>query len=501
VITSPGFLRAALVVVVSGAVLLIGGLALVPMTIAGGGALMFAAGAGNGCPGGAGGQGASQSPSPGQGPASQSASSSQPASPGQSATASQTASATQGVTPGQGATPSEGAGASQGATTSQGAGASQGPGPGSSPAAGGTGAGERRPGHRRAGHPAGAAATPGTPNAGAGAIGAAAGALGAVAASRIVQPGTSEAGRGAIPASYLALYREMGRRYGVPWVVLAGIGRVESDNGQSSLPGVRSGQNGFGAAGPMQIGIGGASGNNWGGAPVHPAGEQVSGVATDGNGDGVASVYEPADAIAGAAKYLLEHGVLSNVSGAVFAYNHLTSYVQAVLFWAGTYATGGFVTTGAAAPSECLTTTSIATGGVAADRTVAAAIAYARGELGKPYQWGATGPDAFDCSGLTMMAYRSAGVSIPRTSQQQWVWGPRVPAGREQPGDLVFFAGSDGTRASPGHVGMVIGHGLMIEAFATGFPIRIAPYTGRGAVGFTRPWAHAGVSLSSAGAG
>jgi cell wall-associated NlpC family hydrolase len=475
VITSPGFLRTALIVVVSGVVLLVGGLALVPMTIAGGGALMFAAGAGNGCPGGASGQGAGQSPSP-----------SSTVSPSQSAASSQSPS------PGQGATPG------QRASAGQGTGASQSSGPGSGPAAG-TGAEKRRPDHRHAGHRA--SATPGTGNAGTGAIGAAAGAVGAAATSQIVQPGASEAGRSTIPASYLALYQEMGRRYGVPWVVLAGIGRVESDNGQSSMPGVRSGQNGFGAAGPMQIGIGGASGDNWGGAPVHPAGEQVGGVATDGNGDGVASVYEPADAIAGAAKYLLEHGVLTNVGGAVFAYNHLTSYVQAVLFWAGAYANGGFVTTGAAAPSECLTTTSIASGGVAADRAVSTAIAYARGQLGKPYQWGATGPDAFDCSGLMMMAYRSAGASIPRTSQQQWAWGPRVPVGREQPGDLVFFAGSDGTRASPGHVGLVIGHGLMIEAFATGFPIRIAPYTGRDAVGFTRPWAHAGVSLRSAAAG
>jgi cell wall-associated NlpC family hydrolase len=56
-----------------------------------------------------------------------------------------------------------------------------------------------------------------------------------------------------------------------------------------------------------------------------------------------------------------------------------------------------------------------------------------------------------------------------------------------QPGDLVFFAGADGTRTSPGHVGLVIGHGQMIEAYATGFPIRIATYTNRDPVGFTRP--------------
>ncbi len=244
----------------------------------------------------------------------------------------------------------------------------------------------------------------------------------------------------------------------------------------------------------MQIGIGGAAGNQWGGAPVHPAREKVNGVATDANGDGIASVYEPADAIAGAAKYLLAHGVLSNVDQAIFAYNHLESYVQAVLYWAGVYAHGGYTVspvTLASAP-ECLLGA-----GHAPNDAVATAIGYAEQQLGKPYLWGGTGPDAFDCSGLVMMAYRAAGVDIPRTSQQQWAWGPRVSASQVKPGDLVFFAGADGTPTAPGHVGLVIGGGLMIEAYATGFPIRIAPYGDRDPVGFTQPWAPTDVSSAS----
>src|SRR4029077_4171369 len=122
---------------------------------------------------------------------------------------------------------------------------------------------------------------------------------------------------------------------------------------------------------------------------------------------------------------------------------------------------------------------------------VAAAISFAEQQLGKPYLWGGTGPDAFDCSGLMMMAYRAAGISIARTSQAQWASEVRVPASQVQPGDLVFFAGSDGTPTSPGHVGLVIGGGKMIEAYATGFPIRVASYTNRGAIGFTEPWAGA----------
>jgi cell wall-associated NlpC family hydrolase len=204
--------------------------------------------------------------------------------------------------------------------------------------------------------------------------------------------------------------------------------------------------------------------------------------------------------------------VLTDPSGAIFAYNHLTSYVQAVLHWAGVYAGGAFTVTAAtASPQPCINGSPGATSGPgamniqAANQAVSTAIGFARQQIGKPYLFGGTGPDSFDCSGLVMMAYRAAGIFIPRTSEQQWAWGPRVPAGHEQPGDLVFFAGSDGTLTSPGHVGLVIGQGEMIEAYATGFPIRISRYGPGGApgdtvvVGFTRPWAHSGVHLTSTG--
>jgi len=307
------------------------------------------------------------------------------------------------------------------------------------------------------------------------------------------QPQVSSAASNSIPANYLALFKSIGARYKVPWVVLAGIGKVESDDGRTTLPGVHSGSNAFGAAGPMQIGIGGASTDTWGGAPVHPASQHVTGVATDANGDGTASVYDPADAIAGAAKYLLEHGVLTNIPAAIFAYNHLNSYVQSVLGWANQYSKGGFGVSspvGGGAP-QCGPTI-----GLTSSNYASAAIAFARQQLGKPYLWGGTGPDTFDCSGLTMMAYRSAGIGIPRTADQQWRWGPRVAPRQVQPGDLVFFAGADGTAKAPGHVGIVIGHGLMIDAPSAGLQVRIEPYTSSGAVGFTRPWAHAGVKRS-----
>jgi peptidoglycan DL-endopeptidase CwlO len=292
-----------------------------------------------------------------------------------------------------------------------------------------------------------------------------------------------------IPANYLKWFKIIGARYRVPWVILAGIGKVESDDGQTTLPGVHSGANAFGAAGPMQIGIGGAAGNTWGGAPVHPASEHVDGVATDATGDGIASVYVPADAMAGAAKYLLEHGVIDDPAGAIFAYNHLESYVQSVLGWASIYAKGGYSVTPVTVDDA---PTCLPGVGVASSDAAATAITYAEAQLGKPYQWGGTGPDSFDCSGLVMMAYRAAGIFIPRTSQEQWLWGPRVPASQVQPGDLVFFAGADGTVKAPGHVGLVIGGGLMIESPSQGFDIRITSYRDSGAIGFTAPWERAG---------
>ena len=111
--------------------------------------------------------------------------------------------------------------------------------------------------------------------------------------------------------------------------------------------------------------------------------------------------------------------------------------------------------------------------------TVQTAIAYAVAQLGKPYIWGDTGPVGFDCSGLVMMAYRAAGISIPRTTFRQVLVGtPVYGISQLTPGDLLFSAGSDGTAANPGHVGMYIGSGLVIEAPETGEPVMITPLAG-----------------------
>ncbi|WUC44082.1 NlpC/P60 family protein [Streptomyces cellulosae] len=110
----------------------------------------------------------------------------------------------------------------------------------------------------------------------------------------------------------------------------------------------------------------------------------------------------------------------------------------------------------------------------------AQAVAYARQKLGSPYVWGATGPDAFDCSGLVLAAYRSAGVSLPRTTYAQFDAGRRVSPSELLPGDLVFFY------SGISHVGLYIGNGQMIHAPNPSAPVRVAPVDQMPFAGATR---------------
>jgi cell wall-associated NlpC family hydrolase len=112
----------------------------------------------------------------------------------------------------------------------------------------------------------------------------------------------------------------------------------------------------------------------------------------------------------------------------------------------------------------------------------ARAVAFALGQRGKPYRWGAHGPHAYDCSGLVWAAWRAAGVTIPRTATAQLASLPRV-YGRLRPGDLVIYRSNGPTRR---HVAMLIGPGRMVEALGRGIPVRVTPLRG-GWLGAVRP--------------
>jgi len=115
--------------------------------------------------------------------------------------------------------------------------------------------------------------------------------------------------------------------------------------------------------------------------------------------------------------------------------------------------------------------------GVDASGRAAIAIRYAMAQVGKAYVYGAAGPNAFDCSGLMMMAWAQAGISLPHSSSAQYGIGRHVSSGDLQPGDLVFYY-------SPiSHVAMYIGNGLIVEAANPGAGVRVSgvfsmPYAG-----------------------
>ena len=108
----------------------------------------------------------------------------------------------------------------------------------------------------------------------------------------------------------------------------------------------------------------------------------------------------------------------------------------------------------------------------------AAALAFAKRQLGKPYAYGAAGPSRYDCSGLTLAAWRSVGVSLPRTSQQQYRQGRRIAKSSLRPGDLVFFYSQ-----SPSHVAIYAGNGRIIHSPRPGRSVEYSrmsymPYAG-----------------------
>jgi cell wall-associated NlpC family hydrolase len=276
----------------------------------------------------------------------------------------------------------------------------------------------------------------------------------------------SAAAEAGIPAPYLADSMAAGARFGVPWPVVAGIYRVECDFGRARLDGcIRGTANPAGAQGPGQF-LPGTWRAGLGPHELIPPGPPtVAGFATDGDGDGVADPWDPADATASTARLLAADGGGADIAGAVYAYNHSWSYVRRVLALAASYTASAVSGSGA---------------------SVAAVLSFAEAQLGDPYRWGGAGPGAWDCSGLVMAAYARAGVVLAHNAEQQYrqTAARVVSLGALQPGDLVFF-GAD--PSSIGHVGIYLGDDDMIDAPHTGAFVRVEPITWPDLLVATRP--------------
>jgi cell wall-associated NlpC family hydrolase len=278
-----------------------------------------------------------------------------------------------------------------------------------------------------------------------------------------------------IPGDYLAYYEQAATTCsGLDWSILAAIGKIESNHGRSTLPGVAPGtQNVAGAGGPMQ--------------QLEPTWNAIlARHHIPPGGASPPSRYNPHDAIWAAAFYLCDSGAArGDLHTAIFAYNHADWYVHQVLAQARRYRSAESVNS---TPDQTTSQPPTAPYRAHTAPTATVALAFARAQIGQPYTWGGNRPTpgGFDCSGLTHAAYAAAGIQIPRTAQTQYNAGPLLPAGTPaQPGDLIFFGtpGHVHHVASVGvssaeqaarvyHVALYVGGGQIIEAVAPGIPVR-----------------------------
>jgi cell wall-associated NlpC family hydrolase len=298
-----------------------------------------------------------------------------------------------------------------------------------------------------------------------------------------------------IPGNYLALYQRAAARYGVDWAVLAAIGKVECDHGRLDAPGCNppGTTNGAGATGPMQF-----LGSTWraGTPPMTvprvgpPTSMSSAGYAADGDGDGLADVWNPPDAIAGAARLLRANGAPANYRRAVYAYNPADWYVDAVLAKAKEYR--GAFAPGASGSARVVLAWAVAHVG---------RFTY---NLGAPTDRGGSVQDmqsreptgtTCDCSMFARWAFAQAGIDIGLTTSTQWTAngvlppgdapqataavvrgvGSDPPPGGYQPADLILFGVDDG---ASGHVALWLGNGQIVQCSSSGNGSSIRPLAG-----------------------
>jgi peptidoglycan DL-endopeptidase CwlO len=298
-----------------------------------------------------------------------------------------------------------------------------------------------------------------------------------------------------IPVEYLSLYEREAAGYGIDWAVLAAIGKVECDHGRSRLAGCNppGTVNAKGATGPMQF-----IGSTWRAAtapmsvpalgPPTPA--VAEGYAADGDGDGLANVWDPADAIAGAARLLRANGAPGDYRGALAAYNPDAAYADAVLGQARTYRAA--FAPGALAHIRLALSWAVAHVG---------RFTY---NLGPPTDRGGSVQDmqtrdplgpTCDCSMFARWAFAQTGIDIGSTTSVQWTANGLLPPGQTaaetalvsrgsasvpppggyQPGDLIFFGVGDGP---DGHVALWLGGGMIVQCSSSGNGSNIRPLAG-----------------------
>jgi hypothetical protein len=237
----------------------------------------------------------------------------------------------------------------------------------------------------------------------------------------------AEARTDEIPPDQLAVIQAAAGTCGLPWQVLAAVAKVESDFGRTMA-----------TSSAGAIGYGQFLPSSW---------------AAYGNG-GNPDDYR--HALPAMARYLCAHGAPGDLRRALWAYNHADWYVNDVLAIAIRYGLGatGSGPTPVGAPSV----------GV---------VDLARTQTGRPYVWGGASPQtSFDCSGLVQWVYRQAGVTLPRTAQQQYDATIRLTPDQLRPGDLVFFERTYPSAERITYVGIYVGGGRMLNAPTTGDVIR-----------------------------
>lgn len=224
------------------------------------------------------------------------------------------------------------------------------------------------------------------------------------------------AGVAEIPSEQLIAIQTAAASCGLPWQVLAGVARTESDFGRD-----------MSTSSAGAIGYGQFLPSTW---------------AAYGDGG---DPYRYEDALPAMARYLCANGGAGDVRGALYAYNHADWYVARVTAVAVKY---GYLAPGSSATRV---------------------VDLARSQSGKPYVWGGSTPQtSFDCSGLVQWAFGQTGVQLPRTAQEQFLATARILPSEAHPGDLLFFADTYDTTDYITHVGIYVGAGQMIDAQSDG---------------------------------